>query len=240
MYQYLYPHPIFRKKWVWFDTPRDVSGVDSVTFFSYEDIIAPGFKKKSGQTVMIDLTQSEEALWGAMRKKFICKQIEKGERNGIVMEESEDFDTFYRLYKTFRKAKSLVVEPKALFEKHGRLCIAQYEGVPVAAGVFITDGEYMRALTLVSARFDTGDGHMREIVGQANRMMVWHMMQSAKCEGCIIFDLGGVSHSSSADKRLAEFKEGFGGDVVSQFYYTKTYNRILRVVQKIRTIIRNI
>ena len=90
---------LFRKVWCWFVDPKDLKNYAMVNFFSYHDIEAKDFYKKQGLTTVIDLRQSEEELWSKMRKKFICKQIKRGEKNGIVVKVSQNFPQFKKVYK---------------------------------------------------------------------------------------------------------------------------------------------
>lgn len=219
---------MFRKEWHWFEDPHDVAGADLLNFFSYNDVDVPGFKKKSALTTMLDLAHSEEALWEGMRKKFIREQVGKGKRNGIAVRIGLPWREIAPLYVAFRKEKKLIIDdPRTL-----RYCLivgAYYEERLVAAGAFVEDGTHMRAYALASARFGN-DGRMREIVGQANRMLIWETIKHAKEHGYRLFDLGGIDPESEdpRERSLAEFKEGFGGERRTGYYYTKVNSRILR------------
>ncbi len=235
MITYLYPSLIFRKKWIWFDKPSDDSRSDIINVFSYDNVDAPGFKKKRGLTTVIDLTESLDTLWQNMRQSFIRKQIDKGKANGIVIKQDENFRGFKTIYQKFRRQKRL---PKDKFEvfKTGILFNAYYNDELIAGGVFIADRDNMRAWVLASKRFNDKDGKMREIVGQANRMLLWEALQYAKGSGRKVFDLGGINPDSEnlGEKSLAEFKEAFGGKRTDSYYYTKINSKILRYIRKIK------
>jgi lipid II:glycine glycyltransferase (peptidoglycan interpeptide bridge formation enzyme) len=235
MISYNYPSIIFKKKWLWFTEPEDISGVDLINIFSYQDRDIPGFKKRAGLTTIIDLNQNLDLIWQGMREGFIRKQIEKGIRNEVMIVQDRNFDEFKRIYKSFRKDKGIAEDSYEVFKNYGILFSAYFKGEMIAGGIFISDDTHMRAWTLASKRFDS-DGRMREIVGQANRMVIWEAIKYAKAKGFQSFDLGGINPESkdSGEKNLAEFKEAFGGKRASQFYYHKVYSPVLRFLMRMR------
>jgi lipid II:glycine glycyltransferase (peptidoglycan interpeptide bridge formation enzyme) len=93
----------------------------------------------------------------------------------------------------------------------------------------------MRAYVLASGRF-SGDGREREIIGQANRMVIWEAMKYAKQQGYKLFDLGGINPESTVqwERTLAEFKESFGGERKACYYYSKVNSPVLRLLLKLR------
>jgi Acetyltransferase (GNAT) domain len=236
MISYDYPSLFFRKKWVWFDQPHDVPGVDLVNFFSYECVSVPGFRQKKGLTSVIDLSQDEQVIWNGMRQSFIAKQIEKGRKNGIIVAESKDFRAFRPIYEAFRRSKKLPRDSYQAFAQNGILFTASIDGRIIAGGIFVADESNMRAWVLASLRLDSSNGRMREMVGQANRMVIWEAIRFAKSRGLKRFDLGGIDPDSAdpAEKNLADFKEAFGGSRVPTCYYYKVYSPLLRSLMKLK------
>ena len=236
-FHYSYGHFLpflFPKHWFWFDDPRDVSGAAMVNFFSYEKIEAPGFQIREGQTTVIDLKKSLPEIWSGFRPNFISKQIEKGIRNGIAVRKDGNFREFKSVYTQFRKAKHLPRDRFETFRRHGLLFSAYYKNRMIAGGVFVSDGVHIRALVLASTYLtDPAD---REIVGQANRMLLWEAIRYAKETGHTLFDFGGISPESEKPhlRTLAEFKEAFGGKRVPNFYYFKVYSPLLRLYLRFR------
>ncbi|HAZ29034.1 MAG TPA: hypothetical protein DCY48_04665 [Candidatus Magasanikbacteria bacterium] len=234
--EYRYPGLFFRKDWRWFLEPKDIPNCDMVTFFSYTDAERQGFKKKEGTTSIIRLDRPLSAMWEGMRKNFIRKQIQRGEHNGIMIREDIDFQDFAKVYLPFRKQKGLAKDSLTPFREHGKLFGAFFEGRIIAAGVCIADHIYARAWALCSDRFQEGDGRMRDIVGQANRMLLWHAIRWAKETGRHVFDLGGIHPDATGgeERSLTEFKEAFGGERRKQWYYTKIYSRFLFFILRMR------
>ena len=240
MIKYTYPGLFFKKMWYWFDQPHDVADVDVVNFFSYEDVLPKGFSKNVGCTTVIDLSQDIDFLWGAMRKKFIRAQIKKGEKKGVTIQEVSDWRQVQDVYKIFRTEKGLAFDKPSVFSK-GKIYGAYYMQELVAFGVFMEDDLYSRAYVLASTRYNEV-GATREIVGQANRMLIWHAINDTKLRGKSILDLGGIAPESNerGDQLLMEFKEAFGGSRKACYYYHKVYSSRVKVLQRLRKIIKGL
>ncbi len=225
---------LLAKRWFWFTEPFDVPRTALLNFFSYQDINVSGFHRRPGLTSVIDLSQSIEAIRSKMRPNFILKQISKGERRGLVARRDKDAGSFRTLYRRFRLVHHLPVEKiKPLLSQS--LIYSVYSGKrAIASGLFISNGVYMRAWALVS--LTSREEPDRELVGQANRLLLWYAIQDSKASGHQLFDLGGISPASPHKhlRTLAEFKEAFGGERRQTFYYFKVYSRLLKTWMKIR------
>src|SRR6185436_19407795 len=178
----------FKKEWRWFEAPHDVEGADMVNFFSYENVSPPGFQKRPTLTTVIDLTQPLDILWERTRKKFIREQIERGRRRGITVRKSDDFAAFYPIYLEFRSRRGLAAERFESLKENGILFLAYHEGRPIAGGVFVGDGVNIRAWVLASGRLSTNDGHLRDLIGEANRLVIWQALEWGKGHGLMLFD----------------------------------------------------
>jgi ubiquinone/menaquinone biosynthesis C-methylase UbiE/uncharacterized protein YbaR (Trm112 family) len=218
----------FIKHWFWFRDPEDVRDAAMVNFFSYNKVEREGFHRREGLTTVIDLSPSLTELWERARPNFIRKQIGKGERKGIVVKKNDDFRAFKKMYKNFRRDKGLARDNFRAIKNCTDLFCAYHNGEMLAGGIFVSDGKSMRALILAS-RY-TSQRDLRELVGQANRLLVWEVIKFAKESGHKVFDLGGISPESSKPelRTLAEFKEAWGGQRRPNFYYFKVYSRLLR------------
>lgn len=239
MKSYLYRRFPFRQRWIWFGQPQDDPAVSSLTVFSYDDVDAPGFKKKAGLTTVIKLTNDISEIKARFRPKFITEQLTKGERKGIDVKQDNNFAGFYHLYKNFRSRKGIARDRYAVLRREGILFSAYYQGEMLSGGVFMGDGVYLRAWVLASKRLAGVAGPERELVGQANRLVIWAAIKFAKENGYHLFDLGGIDFQATdrAAKGLTEFKEAFGGERVKTFYYTKIYSCWLRFWLKLRRMI---
>lgn len=226
---------VFKKSWEWFAVPHEVAGVAIANFFSYEPVDILGFKRAEGLTTAIDLSRTSEDIWANMRKRFVREQIERGQRRGVVAGASNDFSAFQAMYQGLSRTLSFDTIAPGILQENGILFLAHYEGKPIAGGVFIGDGTFMRALALASTRHE-GGGRMRDIVGGANRLVIWEAIRYAKAHGYSLFDLGGIAPDSEnpGTRAIAVFKEAFGGERRRQYYYAKIYSPLLRLWMRVR------
>ena len=233
-YGFIFPF-LLKKYWFWFSHPFNVSKAAMVNFFSYEKYDTKGFRRSDGLTTVIDLNQDLETIWLNTRKKFVRKQIKKGERNGILVKHDPNFGEFKKIYKIFRKNSKLPKDNIRAYKNNAILLAAYYQGSMIAGGIFISNGIYYRALVLASLH-KTSDGRGREIIGQANRMVIWEAIKNAKQSKHSLFDLGGISPDSKNKQlvSLAEFKEAFGGKRKSCYYYFKIYSPLIKIWMKLR------
>jgi len=229
---YRLPGIFFKKYWFWFEGPVEVPGADMVNFFSYNKVDQLGFKRKERLTTVIDLKRELSAIWEKMREGFIRKQIIKGERNGIVVRQDENFSDFKRIYGKFRKDKNIHEDNFRVFEKNGILFSAYLANRMIAGGIFIANNNCFRAWVLASKRLSDLSGPEREIVGQANRTVIWQAIKYAKEKNYEVFDLGGINPESEDrnESSLAEFKEAFGGERKNGYFYYKIYSKILKIL----------
>jgi len=230
---------IFKKCWVWYADPFEVPGVAMANFFSYHQSDIPGFRAKKGLTTVIGLEADLDEIWNRLRKGFIRKQIARGERNGIEIRPNRDFKAFRRVYQSFRQAKGLGKDRLKPVLENGRQYLAYYLDKLLAGGLFIEDEKYSRAWALSSFRFGQ-DGRLREIVGQANRLLIWEAIKDARVRGLKQLDLGGISPDAANPelRSLSEFKEAFGGARQDCYYYHKIYSPALKALIKLKEIIK--
>lgn len=226
----------FKRYWEWFTAPRDIAGVDSADFISYVSVTIDGFHKTESQTSFIDLSQSLDAIWIGVRAGFVRKQIEQGRRRGVTVRRDDDFAAFYRLYRDFcRRIKKASYVSRRSLQENGILFTAYYQEALIAGGVFIGDGVYLRAWVLASARGTAHNGRTRDVIGSANRAVLWEAIRFGKEHGYKTFDLGGIAPDDPDPhvRDISVFKEAFGGKRGMQYAYYKVYSPLLRVWRSI-------
>lgn len=227
-FSYGFIFPFFLKKcWIWFADPGDVKNCAMVNFFSYNNVDTPGFHKKKGLTLVIDLTQDINDIWLAIRKKFTRSLISKGEAQGVIVKIDNNFNNFRKIYKDFRTKKHLSADKFSLF-KNGLLFSAYYQNKLIAGHVFVADDKYIRSWVAASIRLDDLNGKDKRLVGCANRMLIWEAIKYAKNKGLKLFDMGGIDIDGK-NQLLKEFKESFGGQQTDCYYYHKVYSPILKL-----------
>src|SRR3989344_5139238 len=151
-------------------------------------------------------------------------------KNDILIKKDKNFLECKKIYLNFRKNKNIPFDNFSFLKKHGTLFSAYHKGEMIAGGIFLEKKPFFRAWVLSSKRLDGLDGKSRDIIGQANRMIIWEAIKTAKKDGYEVFDLGGINPNSTKkeDQSLLEFKESFGGTRQSNYFYHKIYSVLLR------------
>jgi hypothetical protein len=222
---------VFKNKEIWFaDFPYDVEGYDSVTFVACKNKVdLAGFTCYDFPTLMIDLTQGLDAIWGNMKRR--CRyQINRALREGIKVRINENFDEFYEINKSFRRKKGLsgiVVHPEFM-KKYGTLFTAELDDEVIAGQFWLEDESNIRGSIASSKRLDVGS-KKAQIVGNANRLLMWEAIKYAKEKRKKEFDFGGYYTGENKDDprhTINTFKQSFGGQLITRYNYDKVYSRI--------------
>jgi lipid II:glycine glycyltransferase (peptidoglycan interpeptide bridge formation enzyme) len=194
-------------------------------------------------TVMLDLTPSEDEMLARMKQKTRYN-VRLAGRKGVTVHagDQKDFSMLYRMYAETSIRDGFVIRDEdyyqtvwgTLMESESPTCeplIAEVEGEPVAAIFVFYFAD--RAYYLY--------GMSREVHREKmpNYLLQWEAMRRAKAAGCKVYDLWGapdVFDESDSMWGVFRFKQGLGGDVVrtlgawdytpKPFWY-KMYSEIL-------------
>jgi hypothetical protein len=227
----------FRRKDFWFcERPFDVDGFDGVMFYSCrEKVHAPGFVRRDFTTTAIDLTQEEDKLWKGI-DFWTRKKINKARNNGVEVTIDRHHREFCDIYRAFRRDKGLVpysLDPEFM-KKNGTLFVASLDGEIVGGHFFLSDGEHLRGLITGSKRLEA-DRHRANVIGYANRLIVWEAMKYARARGIREYDTGGYFTGPRGDgqlERINTYKASFGGGIVTRYHYEKNYSRLFSLAKK--------
>jgi lipid II:glycine glycyltransferase (peptidoglycan interpeptide bridge formation enzyme) len=174
-------------------------------------------------TLLLDLTRSEEELLASMKQKTRYN-IGLAGRHGVTVccigagqAIPEALDVFYRLYAETARRDGFVIRPPdyyhdawGTFLKEGRawLLLAVYEGEAVAGLLLFILGP--TAWYMYGASSDRHRQHM------PNHLLQWEAIRRAKAAGCTLYDLWGAPDSpdeSDPMRGVARFKLGLGGQL---------------------------
>jgi lipid II:glycine glycyltransferase (peptidoglycan interpeptide bridge formation enzyme) len=176
-------------------------------------------------TVLLDLTQSEEDILAAMKSKWRYN-IGLAEKHGVVVTESgeQGMNDFYRLLSETAARDGIAIHNieyyRALFTECAeggesapplqlRLYTAAHEGDVLAAIVVLFRGKEATYLYGASSNIK------RNLM--APYALQWQAMRDAKAFGCTEYDLFGIPPDENPDHPMAglyRFKTGFGGRII--------------------------
>ncbi len=195
-------------------------------------------------TLIVDLGKSEDELLAAMHEKTRYN-IRLATRKGVrcQMSDVRCFNVFWKLMEETARRDGFRTHPCEYYKKmleispsmegenekprgggqcYTKLWIAEWEGKPLAAGIWIYFGDTVTYLHGASS------SEHREVM--APHLLHWEVMRDAKARGYRAYDFWGISSSDKAIKRLSgedawagitRFKKGFGGEVIE---YPGTYD----------------
>jgi lipid II:glycine glycyltransferase (peptidoglycan interpeptide bridge formation enzyme) len=170
-------------------------------------------------TLILDVTQSEDALLAGMKQKTRYN-IRLAGRKGVTIREGslQDLDLLYQMYAETSVRDGFVIRPAHYYHnawgdfiKHELAIplIAEVEGQAVGALVIYRFGKTAYYLYGMSR-----DAHREKM---PNYLLQWEAIRWAKRMGCDIYDFWGAPHEideSEAMFGVYRFKIGFGANFV--------------------------
>ncbi len=159
-------------------------------------------------TVALDLTDDD--IWMHQISSKNRNMIRKAEKEGVTIVESDDYETFRKLYNGtmsdlhaedyFFFPPEYYSEYKQTFKDESLLCFALYDGKVIAGSMFMYSDDY--AHYHLSAR----DREYSRYA--ANNLILWYGIQKAKERGCKWLHFGGGTTGDDNDS-LFKFKREF-------------------------------
>ena len=166
-------------------------------------------------TVLLDLTPSEDDLLASMKPKWRYN-IRLAGRKGVVVEpgKPDDLNAFYDMYAITARRDGFLIRPRDYYldvwqqtmqTDRAALLLAKVEGEPVAGLIlffFARSAWYMYGAS-------TGRRHNY----MPNHLLQWGAIQTARARGCVCYDMWGapdVFTESDSMWGVYRFKMGFG------------------------------
>ena len=198
-----------------------------------QELASPKMKAfYSRHTVALDLTDDD--IWMHQISSKNRNMIRKAEKEGVTIVESDDYETFRKLYNGTMSdlhAEDFYFFPpeyygeyKRTFNNKSLLCLAQYDGKIIAGSMFMYSENY--AHYHLSAR----DREYSRYA--ANNLILWYGIQKAKERGCKWLHFGGGTTGDDNDS-LLKFKRDFS-KTLGEFWIGKrvhnqgVYNSIVK------------
>ena len=214
---------------VWFDNdPGDTTGVDWLLYHQRSRPV-PGARSRYFFTYLIDLTETVEQLQAHLRKQTAAKIRRARERDKIICQtcDARDrrvMDQYEEMYNTFAAVKGLVPLGRQRLENMAAaglldLSVARdAQGNALVYHATYRDSTRATSLETPSLYRTLSDSSARNLVGRANRYLMWSDIIRFKAQGLSAFDFGGWYYGNDpAMLNINEYKRGFGGQVVREY-----------------------
>jgi len=228
----------FRVKEIWFsDYPFEINGYDSIIFRGCKNNIdLTGFTSEVFTTSVIDLTQDLDNIWKKINKTS-RKYINRAIKTGIKIGCNQNYKEFYKMNYSFRERKGLSPCSEKIYflKKNGTLFIAEFENLIIGGQLCLEDENNIRILLASSKRLEVGK-EKAKLIGCANRLIIWHIINYAKAKGIKEIDLGGYYSGDIKDESMEKinyFKRSFGGQLTTHYIYQKDYSKIYKIAKNI-------
>lgn len=198
-------------------------------------------KRRDGQTLVTDLTQSGEELMLRCERN-VRNEIRRAKKDGAQCRHymAEELRSREYLLRQFDKAymemhRSKGMAAPSVFTYMQQLLRANMLSISTcsigdqiaAYHVYITGDGIARLLYSVSVFRNTEDGALRSAIGRGNRMLHYEDMLWLKGQGYTCYDWGGYA-TDPALESINAFKRGFGGEVQPRSYMVITSKRWAR------------
>lgn len=178
----------------------------------------------SRHTVALDLTDDD--IWMHQISSKNRNMIRKAEKEGVTIIESDNYETFRKLYNGTMSdlhAEDFYFFPpeyyseyKQTFKDESLLCLAIYAGKIIAGSMFMYSDDY--AHYHLSAR----DREYSRYA--ANNLILWYGIQKAKERGCKWLHFGGGTTGDDNDS-LLKFKRDFSKTLGEFWIGKRVYNQ---------------
>jgi len=189
-------------------------------------------------TILIDLTQSEEALLADVVANT-RKVIRQASREGITVDTVPLTETTWNAFLTAywklwrRKAKAGALGIGQIRDLMARnmfeLTVSRSaDGQVLSWHAYVRTPERVRLHTTISDMDPARDSKWNNMVGRAHRLHHWQDLMRFKAAGASTYDFGGVYRGTDDQQQIniARFKQSFGGG------FADTYDAVLPLTAK--------
>jgi hypothetical protein len=228
----IYKHFFITEAESWYSPEPVDNGIDLLR--CYQLAVRPADERTvEFKTIWIDLGQTEEELFAKLRKST-RNDIRRASADGAKYDYwTEDPGTQLELFCEFVDTHSVVNYPRRevwmwtrRHAQNGTLDLSRTmsnDGRTLAWHAYYRDREHARLRYSVSLSRARDASPLRNLVSRAHRYQHWEDIKRFKAGGVLIYDLGGWYSGTDDEKllRVNQFKEGFGGRIVTSFHCTR-------------------
>ncbi len=234
---------------VWYDASTLYTDADVVYYMQMTKPIGNDYYDH--YTILIDLTQPEETLFGAINAtgRNEIRSVEKNPAYSYTMHyDSLQLNTvneFIKAYNDFSLSKKLPLADTArimAYFENGLLAIAQVlnaNKVPVAQHLYRVNGDRVLLISSISTIYLQTDNKIKQEIGAANRFCHWKDMVYFKEQGIRLYDWGGWYNGKEDEALLGinKFKEKFGGTITPNYnsiVYVSLKGKLFRLLKRLK------
>ncbi|GAA0558305.1 hypothetical protein GCM10008942_03480 [Rhizomicrobium electricum] len=199
----------------------------------------PNVANEYRPTILIDLTQPEDALLAAVNahtRKVLRQAVREGVTVASVLPLNQAIwdhflESYWKLWRRKANAGALGIgQIRDLIAQHRfELTVSRSaEGHILSWHAYVRTPERVRLHTTISDMDPTRDSKWNNMVGRAHRLHHWQDMLRFKADGVKIYDFGGVYRGTEDREQIniAHFKQSFGG------YFADTYDAVVPLTLK--------
>ena len=182
-------------------------------------------------TIVLDLQRTEDELLRRMEKTTryeIRRGTEQGEFAMEIFlspqaEAIAQFCDFYDMAANY-KFRRPIYRPRLYSLAAFNMLLLTSAGTttPLVWHAYVASKERVMLLYSASSFRENESSAARNLAARANRCLHWNDILQAKRAGAALYDMGGIDTENRSPKtsRIAQFKRGFGGEIVSTYART--------------------
>jgi len=190
-------------------------------------LLSAGFKRAAADiqppdTVIIDLSSSEEEILAAMKPKWRYN-ISLAGKKGVQVNsgDSHEIEKFYNLLKETAQRDGIAVHSVDYYKTLFEICEASRGSESLRLYTASHEGDILAAVVVLFRKntatylYGASSNIKRNLM--APYALQWKAMQDAKSAGCIYYDLFGIPPDDNPNHPMSglyRFKTGFGGRII--------------------------
>lgn len=174
-------------------------------------------------TRIVELCQSEDNIFSNFNG-VTRNEIRQSERSGHLVftdfnasdKHIDEFAVCYNRFARLRKLPACSIEKLLELQRKNALLMSRIcstDGDLFCYHVYVVFGDRARLLYSCSNHLEVGKDE-KKTIAKMNRRLHWSDICELKTKGLFEYDLGGIGQP-----QIAEFKKGFGGNVVDEYNY---------------------
>jgi hypothetical protein len=192
----------------------------------------PGYRREPFFTKTIDIG-APQAVFEAGFDQNTNYEIRRAIKDGVTTAPETEIKRFIDFYNLFAVTKNLPTLTREFYKFQSCLVITKaiYQDQDIVMHAYLRDDSLKRVRLLHSASlFRTEkDNQLKAVIGRANRLLHFKDMCFFKQHGFEVYDMGGYAHGTADEalKRINQFKDSFGGNLVQESDYLPVLGLVL-------------